>query len=116
CVLYDQKDMLRSGWGDVVEKRPDVAARLAAGRFDLDHVGPEIGEQFAAELALFIGEFQDPQACQRARQNLGIAHLSIASMYGKRGPSVGQNVPSAKPVRSSSRLYPSKPSTISRVC
>jgi hypothetical protein len=52
--------------GDVVEKRPDVTAGLAAGRFDLDHICPEISEQLAAELALFIGELQDPQACQRA--------------------------------------------------
>ena len=47
---------------DVVEKRPDMPAALAAGGFDLDHVGPKVAEQLAAELALFIGEFQDPQA------------------------------------------------------
>ena len=65
---------------DVVEEWPDMAAWLAAGRFDLDHIGAEIAEQLAAELALFIGELQDSQACQRARQGCGIAHWSISSM------------------------------------
>ena len=65
---------------DVVEERPDMAAALAAGRFDLDHIGAEVAEQLAAELALFVRELQDPQACQRARQGLGIGHWSISSM------------------------------------
>ena len=57
-----------------------MAAGLAAGRFDLDHIGPEIAEQLAAELARFIRELQDSQARQRARQRLGVAHRSISSM------------------------------------
>jgi hypothetical protein len=47
--------------GDVVEKRPDPAAGLAAGRLDLDHIGAEIAEELAAELPLFIREFEDPE-------------------------------------------------------
>src|SRR3954452_11925541 len=39
------------GVGDVVEKRPDMTAGLAPRRLDLDHIGPEIAEQLAAELA-----------------------------------------------------------------
>ena len=66
--------------GDVVEEWPDTAAALAAGRFDLDHIGPEVAEKLAAELALFIRELQDSQACQRARQGLGIGHRSISSI------------------------------------
>ena len=41
---------------DVVEERPDMAVGLAARGFDLDHVGAEIAEKLAAELARFIGE------------------------------------------------------------
>jgi hypothetical protein len=66
--------------GDVVEKRPDTAARLAAGRLDLDDVGSEITEQLAAELAGFVGELQHSQAGQRTRQWLAPAHRSISSM------------------------------------
>jgi hypothetical protein len=62
--------------GNVIEEWPDMAVRLATGRLDLDHVGPEIAEKLAAELALLIGEFQNPQPCQRAR----IAHWSMSSM------------------------------------
>ena len=65
---------------DVVEEWPDMAAALAAGRFDLDHIGPEVAEQLAAELARFVRKLQDSQACQRARQGLGIGHWSMSSM------------------------------------
>ena len=44
-----------------------MAATLATGGFDLDHIGPEVAEQLTAELPLFIRELQDSQACQRAR-------------------------------------------------
>jgi hypothetical protein len=60
--------------GDVVEERPDVAVGLAARGFDLDHIGPEIAEELAAELARFIRELEDSEARQRARQRLGFAH------------------------------------------
>ena len=40
-------------------------ARLAARRLDLDHVGAEIAEQLAAELALLVGQLQHAQAGQR---------------------------------------------------
>mgnify|MGYP003693567423 CR=1 FL=1 len=63
---------------DVVEERPDVAAGLAAGRFDLDHIGPEIAEQLAAELALFIRELQDPRGLP-AGPAVGWASLTGAS-------------------------------------
>ena len=66
--------------GNIVEKRPDATAAFATGRFDLDHIGPEVAEQLAAELARFIRKLQDSQACQRARQSLGIGHWSISSM------------------------------------
>jgi len=36
---------------DVVQKRPDPAARLAAWGLDLDDIRSEITEQLAAELA-----------------------------------------------------------------
>jgi hypothetical protein len=32
---------------------------------DLDHVGTEVAEKLAAELALFIRELEDPEGCQR---------------------------------------------------
>ncbi len=101
-VVPERKTALRVG--DVVEEWPDAAAGLAAGGFDLDHIGPEIAEELAAELALFIRQLKDPQASQRPRQRLGIAHWSISSIYGKRARFAGQNVPSAKPARSSSWL------------
>jgi broad specificity phosphatase PhoE len=66
--------------GDVVEEWPDMTAGLAAGRFDFDHVGPEIAEELAAELTRFIRELQDSEARQRARQILVIVHRSISSM------------------------------------
>src|SRR5580692_7859643 len=69
---------------DVVEEWPDLAAGFAAGRFDLDHIGSEIAEQLAAELAGLVRQFQHSQPCQRARQRLGIGpwggHRSISSM------------------------------------
>ena len=49
------------GVGDVVEKRPDLAAGLAAGRLDLDHIGAEIAEELPAELTLFVCQFEDPE-------------------------------------------------------
>jgi hypothetical protein len=57
-----------------------VAVALAAGGFDLDHVGAKVAEQLAAELARFIRELQHSQACERPRQGLGIGHRSISSM------------------------------------
>jgi hypothetical protein len=69
---------------DVVEEWPDVAVGLAARGLDLDHIGSEIAEKLAAELASFIRELKDSQACQRARQRqrqrLSTAHWSISSM------------------------------------
>ena len=62
---------------DVVEEWPDMAAALAAGGFDLDHIGPEVAEQLAAELAGFIRELQDSQACQRARQLAAVPGASL---------------------------------------
>jgi hypothetical protein len=52
---------------DVVEKWPESPAPLAAGRLDLEDVGAEVAEQLAAELAGFVGELEDTQACQRPR-------------------------------------------------
>jgi hypothetical protein len=57
-----------------------MAAGLAIRRFDLDHIGPEIAEKLAAELAGFIRKLQDSEACQRTRQRLGTGHRSISSM------------------------------------
>ena len=48
-----------------------LAAGLAAGGFDLDHIGAEIAEELAAELALFVCQFEDPETGQRARQKGG---------------------------------------------
>jgi hypothetical protein len=52
--------------GDVVEERPDPAAGLAARRFDLDHIGPEVAKKLAAELAGFICELKNSEAGEGA--------------------------------------------------
>src|SRR5439155_12782814 len=101
---------------DVVQKRPDPAARLAAWGLDLDDIRPEITEQLAAELAGFVRQLQNANSGQWTRKRPGAGHPSISSWYGKRGRSAGQKVSSVKPERSSSWLNPSRPSTISRVC
>jgi hypothetical protein len=66
--------------GNILKKRPDMAAGLAPEGFDLDQISPEIAEELAAELARFIRELQDSEARQRARQILVIIHRSISSM------------------------------------
>ena len=81
--------------GDIVQEWPDVAGRLATGGFDLDDIGPQVAQEFATKLALFVGELQDSQACQWAWQGLGSGHFSISSIYAKRLRVVGQNVPSS---------------------
>jgi len=48
--------------GAIIQERPHVASRLATGWFDLDDIGPQVAHEFAAKLALFIGEFEDSQA------------------------------------------------------
>jgi len=53
---------------DVVDERPDAAARLATRRLDLDDLGAEITEQFSAELARLVGQLQDAEAGQGAGQ------------------------------------------------
>ncbi len=65
----------------VVEEGPEMAVGFASGGFDLDDVGPEIAQKLAAELTGFIGELEDSEAGQRARQRLplGILHCSISS-------------------------------------
>jgi hypothetical protein len=50
----------------IIEEWPDAAGRFATGGFDLDDIGPQVAQEFATELALFVGEFQDSQARQRA--------------------------------------------------
>ncbi len=102
-VVVPERQAAVGVW-NIVEKRPELAARRTAGRLDLDHVGAEIAEQFAAELTGFVRQFENTQAGQRTGQWRRVAHPSISSMYGKRGRRVGQNVPSAKPARSSSWL------------
>jgi hypothetical protein len=67
--------------GDVIKERPHTAGCLAAGGFDLDDIGPQVAHEFAAELALFVGKFQDSQARQRAWEGLGSGHCSISSIY-----------------------------------
>jgi hypothetical protein len=52
--------------GDIVKEWPHAARRLPTGGFDLDDIGPQVAHEFATELALFVGEFQDSQARQRA--------------------------------------------------
>src|SRR5207302_4869410 len=46
--------------------RADAARRTAFGRLDLDDVRAHVGEQFAAPLAVLIGEFDDADAVERA--------------------------------------------------
>jgi len=43
-----------------------MATAFAAGRFDLDHIGPKVAEELAAELAGLVGQLQYPEARQRA--------------------------------------------------
>ena len=62
---------------NVIEKGSNMAASLAARRFDLDHIGPEVAEQLAAELAFFVCQFQDSQP--RKGPWLFIGHWSISS-------------------------------------
>ena len=82
-----------------------MPARLAARRLDLDHIGAEIAEQLAAELAGFVRQLQHPQAGQRARQCVGRrSPQHLLHIRESAGRFVGQNVPSSKPARSSSRL------------
>src|SRR6266545_497613 len=81
--------------GNIVKEWPHAADRLATGGFDLDDIGPQVAQEFATELALFVGEIQDSQARQRAWEGLGIGHCNISSIYGKRLRVMGQNVPSA---------------------
>jgi hypothetical protein len=64
-VLPKRQTALRVG--DVVEKRPDVTVALTTGRFNFDHIGTEIAEKLAAELASFVRKLEDSEACQRAR-------------------------------------------------
>jgi hypothetical protein len=52
--------------GYVVEEWSDATGGLAAGGLNLDHIGPEIAQKLAAELALLIGEFQHSLADQRS--------------------------------------------------
>jgi hypothetical protein len=52
--------------GGIVKEWPHAARRLTTWGFDLDDISPQIAHEFAAELALFVGEFQDAQARQRA--------------------------------------------------
>ena len=70
--------------GNVVEEWPDMAAGLAARRFDLDDVGAEVAEQLAAELALFVGQFQDRKPGQwTARRSLEhVFHVRKARPLG----------------------------------
>ena len=52
----------------VIQKRPDISGLLAAGRFDLYHVGAQVGHQFAAELGMLARQFQHPDAGQGANR------------------------------------------------
>ena len=45
---------------DVAEEGPDPSAGGAAGRFDQDHVGPQVGQDLAAQLAALVGQVQHP--------------------------------------------------------
>ncbi len=65
---------------NVVEKGSDMPAAFAAGGFDLDHIGPEVAEELAAELAGLIGEFEDPEAHQRAGKRRRVTHRRASSM------------------------------------
>ena len=62
-----QKGMLPSGPdGSPSRKGGGVALKAAAGRFDLDGGGAEVGEQLTAVGADLIGEFEDADARERA--------------------------------------------------
>ena len=80
-----------------------MAAGFASRRLDLDDIGPEIAEQLAAELPGFVREFEDAQT----RKGPGRYWVSLTGASPPCTgivPFAGQNVPSSKPARSSSRL------------
>ena len=56
--------------GNIVHERTETATGFSARRFDLDHVGAQVGQQLAAKLALLVADFQHAQAVQRARQTV----------------------------------------------
>src|SRR5215472_14782302 len=63
----------------IVEEGADMAAWLAAWRLDLDDIGTQITQQFTAELACLVGQFQNPNLGQRTRRRRDLRHVSISS-------------------------------------
>ena len=63
-VLSACQARLRSGPAIAADPRPAVAQRLALGRLDRDHVGAEVAEDLAGELAGFVAEVEDADAVE----------------------------------------------------
>ena len=71
--------------GVVVGRAPGTGVIAAAGALDLDHLGPEVGEQHRRERAgEHAREIEDAQARQRARPGFGprfvvpVAHVAVS--------------------------------------
>jgi len=45
--------------GLIVIERTESASRIPARRLDLEDLGPGSGQEFTAELAFLVGEFED---------------------------------------------------------
>ena len=82
-VVVPPEQRLRSGPGSSSSERPVRAARMAARRFDDDHVGAEVGEQLARPRGVLARELDDPSApCERAaviRPSPSVAASAISS-------------------------------------
>ena len=50
---------------EIVEEWPNAAGRLATGGFDLDDIGAQVAQEFAAKLPLIVGQLENSQACPR---------------------------------------------------
>jgi hypothetical protein len=50
----------------VVKERPHSACRFASRRFNFDHIRPQVTQEFATKLTLFIDEFENAQASKGA--------------------------------------------------
>jgi hypothetical protein len=48
------------------DERAALAQRIAAGRLDLQHVGAQVGEDAAGEMAGFVRQVEDAQAGEGA--------------------------------------------------
>ena len=77
--------------GTVGEERGNGASCRAGGRFDLDHVGAEVGEHLSGEHAALVGEVDDSVGRQHLRQGNASWLLTLlrAAFSGWAGEGLG---------------------------